>query len=63
MAEILHEEVCKVIAREPNVVSIYDDMLVFCAMPEELRNTTKHSGTYSSCGVSTGSHLARGRAG
>ena len=34
-AEIFNEEVRKVLAQEPNAVSIYDDILVFGATPEE----------------------------
>ena len=34
MAEIFNEEVHKIVAQEPNAVSIYDDILVFGAMPE-----------------------------
>ena len=35
VAEIFIEEVCKIVAQEPNAVSIYDDVLVFSATPEE----------------------------
>ena len=34
-ALIFNEEVRKVVAQEPNAVSIYDDILVFGATPEE----------------------------
>ena len=34
-AEIFNEEVRKIIAQEPNAVSIYDDILVFGATCEE----------------------------
>ena len=35
VAEIFNEEVSKVVAQEPNALSIYDDILVFGATPEE----------------------------
>ena len=41
-AEIFNEEVRKVIAQEPNAVSIYDDILVFGAMPEEHDKALRH---------------------
>ena len=34
-AEIFNDEVRKVIAQEPNAVSIYDDILVFGLTPEK----------------------------
>ena len=34
-AEIFNEEVRKIVAQEPNAVSICDDILVFGATPEE----------------------------
>ena len=41
-AEIFNEEVRKVVAREPNAVSIYDDILVFGATPEEHDKALRH---------------------
>ena len=41
-AEILNEEVRKVVAQEPNAVSIYDDILVFSATPEEHGEALRH---------------------
>ena len=35
VAEIFNEDVRKIVAQEPNAVSIYDDILVFSATPEE----------------------------
>ena len=34
-AEIFNGKVCKVVAQEPTAASIYDDILVFGATPEE----------------------------
>ena len=34
-AEIFNEEVRKIVAQDPNAVSIYDDILVFGATPEK----------------------------
>ena len=34
-AEIFNEEVCKIVAQEPDAASIYDGILVFGATPEE----------------------------
>ena len=41
-AEIFNEEVRKVVAQEPNAVSIYDDILVFGAMPKEHDKALRH---------------------
>lgn len=41
-AEIFNEEVRKVVAQEPNAVSIYDDILVFGATPEEHDKALRH---------------------
>ena len=41
-AEIFNEEVRKVVAQEPNAVSIYDDILVFGATPEERDKALRH---------------------
>ena len=41
-AEIFNEEVCKVVAQEPNAVSIYGDILVFGATPEEHDEALRH---------------------
>ena len=42
MAEIFNDEVCKVIAQEPNAVSIYDDILVSGATPTEHNEVLRH---------------------
>ena len=42
MAEIFNDEVCKVIAQEPNAVSIYDDILVSGATPTEHNEALRH---------------------
>ena len=41
-AEIFNEEVRKVVTQEPNAVSIYDDILVFGATPEEHDEALRH---------------------
>ena len=43
-AEIFNEEVCRIVAQEPNAASIYDDIpvLVFVAMPEEHNEALRH---------------------
>ena len=43
-AEIFNEEVCKIVAQEPNVATIYDDIpvLVFGATPEEHDEALRH---------------------
>jgi len=41
-AEIFNEEVHKIVAQEPNAVSIFDDILVFGAMPEEHDEALRH---------------------
>ena len=41
-AEIFNEEVRKIVAQEPNAVSIYDDILVFGATPEEHDEALRH---------------------
>jgi len=41
-AEIFNEEVRKIVAKEPNAVSIYDDILVFGATPEKYDEALRH---------------------
>ena len=41
-AEIFNEEVRKIVAQEPNAVSIYDDILVFGATPEDHDGALRH---------------------
>ena len=41
-AEIFNQEVRKTVAQEPNAVSIYDDILVFGATPEEYDEALRH---------------------
>lgn len=41
-AEIFNEEIRKVVAQEPNAVSIYDDILVYGATPEEHDKALRH---------------------
>ena len=38
-AEIFNEEICKVVAQEPNAVSIYDDILVWRCIRGERQGT------------------------
>jgi len=42
VAEIFNEEVRKIVAQELNALSIYDDILVFGATPEEHDEALRH---------------------